>query len=83
MTRADGASGGAGIIAVTGGGPADQGGLRAGDVIQAAGRTRTPRRPAVSGTGRRTPGEQHATLTATRATQHLTVNVTLGELPGS
>ena len=82
VTGPDGAPGGAGIVAVTGGGPADQAGLRAGDVIQSAGNTPTPDAPALSAALAAAHPGQHVTLTATRATQHLTVNVTLGELPG-
>ena len=52
-------------------------------MIQSAGNTRTPDAPALSqALAADRPGDQ-ISLTVTRATQHLTVNVTLGELPGS
>jgi S1-C subfamily serine protease len=82
VTAPDGAQGGAGIVAVTGGGPADRAGLRSGDVIHSAGNTRTPDAPALSQALAAAHPGQHVTLTATRATQDLTVQVTLGELPG-
>ena len=83
VTGADGALGGAGIVAVTGGGPADQAGLRPGDVIQSAGNTRTPDAPTLSQALAAAHPGQDVTLTVTRGTQDLTVRVTLGELPGS
>jgi S1-C subfamily serine protease len=83
VTGPDGAPGGAGIVAVTSGGPADRAGLRPGDVIQSAGHTRTPDAPTLSqALAAARPGQQ-ITLTVTRGTQDLTVQVTLGELPGS
>jgi S1-C subfamily serine protease len=42
VTGQDGTPAGGGIVAVTSGGPADRAGLRAGDVIQAIGQSRTP-----------------------------------------
>ena len=39
---ADGAPAGTGVVAVTSGGPADQAGIRAGDVIRSFGATPTP-----------------------------------------
>jgi hypothetical protein len=47
-TGPDGAPAGAGIVAVTSGGPADKAGLRSGDVITAAGTDRTPDDTALS-----------------------------------
>jgi S1-C subfamily serine protease len=83
VTGQDGAPAGAGIVAVTSGGPADKAGLRPGDVITAAGTGRTPDDTALSQalTAAR-PGQQ-VTLAITRGAQQLTVPVTLGELPGS
>jgi putative serine protease PepD len=87
VTGPDGAPGGTGIVAVTDGGPADQAGLRPGDVIGSVGPAPTPDASALSqalAAGR--PGEQ-VTVDVTRGTQgmirELTVRVTLGELPGS
>ncbi len=80
VTGPDGRPVGAGIVAVTMGGPASQAGLRAGDVIQAAGRARTPDTTALAEAlaGAR-PGQKIA-VTITRDAQPVTVPVTLGEL---
>jgi len=79
----DGAPAGAGIVAVTSGGPADSAGLRPGDVITAAGTTRTPDGTALSqALAAARPGQQ-VTLAITRSAQQLNLPVTLGELPGS
>jgi putative serine protease PepD len=83
VSGADGTPAGAGIVAVTDGGPASKAGLRAGDVIQAVGKARTPDAAALGqalATAR--PG-QTITVTIARQGQTLTVPVTLGELPGS
>ncbi|HYZ54254.1 MAG TPA: trypsin-like peptidase domain-containing protein [Streptosporangiaceae bacterium] len=82
ITGPDGTPAGAGIIAVTPGGPADRAGLRAGDVIQAIGQTRTPDTTALAEAlaGAR-PG-QAVTVTIARNAQTLNVQVTLGELSG-
>ena len=83
LTRADGATAGPGIVSVTSGGPADRAGLRAGDVIQAVGQTRTPDATALTGAlAARDPG-QVVPVTVDRGGQTVTVQVTLGELPGS
>jgi S1-C subfamily serine protease len=89
VTGPDGAPGGTGIVAVTGGGPADRAGLRPGDVIKSVGGTQTPDATALSeALAAARPGDQ-VTLTVIRGaqaqgtTQELTVRVTLGELPGS
>jgi S1-C subfamily serine protease len=83
VTGPDGAPAGAGIVAVTSGGPADSAGLRPGDVITAAGTTRTPDGTALSqALAAARPGQQ-VTLEITRSAQPLTLQVTLGELPGS
>ncbi|MGH3285915.1 MAG: PDZ domain-containing protein, partial [Streptosporangiaceae bacterium] len=83
LTRADGTTAGPGIVSVTAGGPADRAGLRAGDVIQAVGQTRTPDATALTGAlAARDPG-QTVPVTVDRGGQTVTVQVTLGELPGS
>jgi S1-C subfamily serine protease len=48
VSRPDGTPGGAGIAAVTSGGPADRAGLRAGDVIRPVAHTQTPDASALS-----------------------------------
>jgi S1-C subfamily serine protease len=83
LTRADGTTAGPGIVSVTSGGPADRAGLRAGDVIRAVGQTRTPDATALTGAlAARDPG-QAVPVTVDRGGQTVTVQVTLGELPGS
>jgi S1-C subfamily serine protease len=83
VTGQDGTPAGAGIVAVTSGGPADHAGLRAGDVIAAAAGTPTPDTQALAGVlAAAHPGEQ-LTLSVTRGAQELTVKLTLGELPAS
>ena len=83
LTRADGTTAGPGIVSVTSGGPADRAGLRAGDVIQAVGQTPTPDATALTGAlAARDPG-QAVPVTVDRGGQTVTVQVTLGELPGS
>jgi S1-C subfamily serine protease len=78
-----GASGGAGIVAVTSGGPADRAGLRAGDVIKSVGRTQTPDATALSqALAAAQPGGK-VSVTVTRDGQDHTVQVTPGQLPGS
>ena len=82
VTGQDGTPAGTGIVAVTSGGPADHAGLRAGDVIQAAGGTPTPDTQALAGAlAAAHPGDE-ITLSVTRGGQELTVKLTLGELPG-
>jgi S1-C subfamily serine protease len=83
VSAPDGTSGGAGIVAVTSGGPADQAGLRAGDVIKSVGRTQTPDASALSqALAAAEPGDK-VSVTITRGGQDQTVQVTLGQLPGS
>jgi putative serine protease PepD len=83
LTGADGTTAGPGIVSVTAGGPAARAGLRAGDVIQAVGQTRTPDAAALTGAlAARDPG-QAVPVTVDRGGQTVTVQVTLGELPGS
>ena len=81
LSRPDAA--GPGIVAVTPGGPADRAGLRAGDVIQSVGGTRTPDAAALTGAlATRDPGDT-VPVTIGRDGQTLTVQVTLGELPAA
>jgi putative serine protease PepD len=82
VTGADGTPAGAGIVAVTSGGPADRAGLRAGDLITTVGGTPTLDTPALAEAlaGKR-PG-QAVTITVTRHAQEFTAHLTLGELPG-
>ena len=82
VTGAGGAPAGAGIVAVTPGGPADQAGIRAGDVVRSFGRTPTPDTESLTQAlaGAR-PG-QSVTLTVERGGQPLSIGVRLGELPG-
>ena len=95
VTGADGAPGGAGIVAVTAGGPAARAGLRPGDIIRSVGPAPTPDASALSqALAAARPGDR-VTVTVTRGTEtatsgtaprtagELTVHVTLGELPGS
>jgi len=76
------AAAGAGIVAVTPGGPADRAGIRSGDVIRSFGRTPTPDTQSLTEAlaGAR-PG-QTVTLTIARDDQTLRIGVRLGELPG-
>jgi S1-C subfamily serine protease len=83
VTGPDGAPAGAGVVAVTDGGPADKAGLRAGDVITSAGQARIRDAQALSqALAAARPGDQ-LILTVIRGTQHQAVTLTLGELPGS
>jgi S1-C subfamily serine protease len=83
VTGQDGAPAGTGIVAVTSGGPADQAGLRPGDIIRAAGGTPTPDAQALAGAlAAAHPGDQ-ITLSVVHEAQEQTVQVTLGELPGN
>ncbi len=82
VTGLDGAPAGTGIVDVVSGGPAEHAGLRSGDIVQAADGTSTPDTQALAevlATAR--PGDQ-ITLSVIRATQQLTVKLTLGQLPG-
>jgi S1-C subfamily serine protease len=79
----DGSAGGAGVVTVTGGGPADRAGLRAGDVITRAGDQETPDLTALSQVlAAAQPGDKVA-VTVSRGGEERTVQVTLGELPAS
>jgi S1-C subfamily serine protease len=92
VTGPDGGPGGAGIVAVTDGGPADRAGLRAGDVITSVGSAPTPDASALSQALAAARPADQVTVTVSRGggagaaqgtTRELTVRVTLGELPGS
>src|SRR5690348_3788919 len=79
----DTAAQGVGVVAVTGGGPADQAGLKAGDVIVSVGAQETPDTTALSqALAAASPGDQ-VTLTVSRDGDQRDVQVTLGELPAS
>jgi S1-C subfamily serine protease len=82
VTGADGSPAGAGIVAVTPGGPADRAGIRSGDVIRSFGQRPTPGTESLTQAlaGAR-PG-QAVTLTIERGDQTLTAGVRLGELSG-
>jgi S1-C subfamily serine protease len=83
VTGQDGTPAGTGIVAVTGGGPADQAGLRAGDIISAAGGEPTPdTRALASVLAAARPGDQ-VTLSVVRGEQQLSMRLTLGELPAT
>jgi len=83
VTGMDGEPTGTGVVAVTGGSPADRAGLRPGDVIQAVGGTPTPDTQALAGVlAAAHPGEQ-VTLSIIRDGQEQTVKLTLGELPAT
>jgi S1-C subfamily serine protease len=78
---ADGSPRGVGVVTVTGGGAADQAGLRAGDVITAVGDTQTQDTTALSqALAAARPGDK-VTMKISRVGQERTVQLTLGELP--
>ena len=82
ITSPYGTPAGAGIVAVTKGGPANRAGLRPGDVIKAIGQSRTPDATALAhALAAKDPG-QNVTVTVDRGGQALTAQATLGELPG-
>src|SRR6266496_1058235 len=79
----DGTAGGVGVVAVTNGGGAERAGLRAGDVITAVGGAQTTDTTALSqALAAAEPGDK-VTVTINRDGQDRSVQVTLGELPGS
>ncbi len=79
----DGTAGGVGVVAVTSGGGAERAGLRAGDVITAVGRSQIPDTTALTqALAAAKPGDK-VTVTISRDGQDRSVQVTLGELPGS
>jgi S1-C subfamily serine protease len=74
---------GVGVVTVTGGGPADRAGLRAGDVITRVGGQETPDTTALSqALAAASPGDK-VTVTVSRDGEQRDVQVTLGELPAS
>ena len=76
----DGSPHGVGVVTVTSGGPADQAGLRAGDVITKAGTQQTTDTTALSQVlAAAQPGDK-IPVTASRGNQDKTVEITLGEL---
>ncbi|HET9967384.1 MAG TPA: trypsin-like peptidase domain-containing protein [Streptosporangiaceae bacterium] len=79
---ADGsAAQGVGVVTVTGGGPADRAGLKAGDVITSVGAQETPDTTALAqALAAASPGDK-VTLTVSRDGENRDVQVTLGELP--
>jgi len=82
VLSADGsAAQGVGVVTVTGGGPADRAGLKAGDVITSVGGQETPDTTALSqALAAASPGDK-VTLTVSRDGESRDVPVTLGELP--
>jgi len=78
-----GEPGGAAIVAVTPGGPADRAGLRAGDVIRSAGSGPTDSAEALSQALTALRPGQTIKVTILRDGQTRAVPVTLGQLPGS
>jgi len=82
VSGADGAPAGVGIVEITSGGPADQAGLRAGDVISAVAGTATPDTTTLAEVlATKEPG-QVVSVSLTRGGAERTVQLTLGELPG-
>ncbi len=83
VTSPGGTPAGAGIVAITKGGPADRAGLRSGDVIKSVGGTLTPDTTALAQVlAAKKPG-QAVTVTVAQGGQTLTVQLILGELPGA
>src|SRR5690242_4713604 len=84
VLSADGsAAQGVGVVTVTGGGPADRAGLKAGDVITSVGAQETPDTTALAqALAAASPGDK-VTLTVSRDGENRDVQVTLGELPAS
>ena len=84
VTGPDGQPAGAGIAAVTPGGPAAKAGLQAGDVITAVNGTATPDTETLAAVLAGLQPGQQASLSVTKADgSTATVHVTLGQLPGS
>ena len=79
----DGTAGGVGVVAVTSGGGAERAGLRPGDVIRAIDGAQIPDTTALTqALAAAKPGGK-VTVTVSRDGQDRSVQVTLGELPGS
>ena len=84
VTGPDGQPAGAGIAAVTPGGPAAKAGLQPGDVITAVNGTATPDTETLAAVLAGLQPGQQASLSVTKADgSTATVHVTLGQLPGS
>jgi S1-C subfamily serine protease len=84
VTGPDGQPAGAGIAAVTPGGPAAKAGLQAGDVITAVNGTATPDTETLAAVVAGLQPRQQVTVNVTKADgSTATMNVTLGQLPGS
>lgn len=83
VTSGDGAPAGAGVVAVTPGGPAERAGIREGDVIRSLGQTATPDTQALMEALATAQPGQAVTVTVTRDAQSVHLQLTLGELPGS
>jgi S1-C subfamily serine protease len=83
LSAVGGAAQGVGVVTVTGGGPADRAGLKAGDVITSVGAQETPDTTALAqALAAASPGDK-VTLTVSRDGENRDVQVTLGELPAS
>ena len=84
VTGPDGQPAGAGIVAVTPGGPAATAGLQAGDVITAVNGTATPDSQTLTAVLAGLQPGQQVTVNVTKADGGTaTMTVTLGQLPGS
>ena len=84
VTGASGNPAGAGVVAVTPGGPAAKAGLRAGDIITAVDGTATPDVQTLTGVLANARPGQSVKLSVTRSDgSTTTVNVTLGQLPNT
>jgi S1-C subfamily serine protease len=84
VTGPDGQPAGAGIVTVTPGGPAAKAGLQAGDVITAVNGTATPNTETLAAVLAGLQPGQQVTVNVTKANgSTATMNVTLGQLPGS
>ena len=79
----DGTAGGVGVVAVTSSGGAERAGLRAGDVITAVGGAQTTDTTALSQALAAAEPGNTVTVTISRDGQDRSVQVRLGELPGS
>jgi putative serine protease PepD len=80
----DGTSAGVGVVSVTQGGPAAKAGIRAGDIITAVNGTATPDAQTLSAVlASLRPGQTVGVRVARAGGGSATVQVTLGQLPGS
>jgi len=83
VNGAGGAPAGAGVVAVTPGGPADRAGIRSGDVIRSVGHAPIDDTQSLMETLAAAQPGQQVTVTVSRDGQSLDLRITLGELPGS